>query len=282
MSQNSTAPHYNDDEIDLKDLLKKIVHALERGLKIILLSVLLGAILGVAYYLRGNVTYQSSMVLRSNILVLPNIEVIIDPIKQLLDEGNKKLLSQNLNLDEDALDALTGLEVESVFEKESDNKEEEASYFEITATVSDNAILPALQKGIIAYLQNNDFVKRRVAIKEESLKTLIEKVDNELKEIELLKKRVEDGSVLTAGGSNVVLMEPSNLYQQSLAMAEKKQKYVEELALVESIQVVKDFTPFSKPSSPSWVLCLVVGLAGGLIIGFALLFFKELGRYVRS
>ena len=282
MNQNSTAPHYNDDEIDLKDLLKRTINVLERGVKIIFLSILLGAILGVGYFLNSKETFQSSLVLRSNILVLANIKSLLNPIEQLLDEGNSGLLAQTLMLDENAVESLNSLEVESVFEKESDNKEEEASYFEITATVADNAILPALQKGIIAYLQNNDFVKRRVAIKEESLKALIKQVDNELKEIELLKKRVEDGSVLTSGSSNVVLMEPSNLYQQSLMMAEKKQTYVEELALVESIQVVKDFTPFSKPSSPSWVLCLVVGLAGGLIIGFAVLFFKELSRYVKS
>lgn len=282
MNQNSAAPHYNDDEIDLKDLLKKIINVLERGLKIIFLSILLGAILGAGYFLYAKETFRSSMVLRSDILVLANIKSLISPLEQLLEEGNSELLAQNLILDENAVELLNKLEVESVFEKEADNKEEEASYFEVTATVSANSILPALQKGIIAYLQNNDFVKRRVAIKEEGLKALIKQVDNELKEIELLKKRVEDGSVLTSGGSNVVLMEPSNLYQQSLLMAEKKQEFVEELALVESIQVVKDFTPFNQPSSPSWVLCLVVGLAGGLIIGFAVLFLRELGRYVKS
>ena len=281
MNENTNPSHYNDDEIDLKDLLKKIIGALERGTKIIFLSVLLGAILGLGYFFRSPVTFQSSLVLSSNILKIENIQALFNPIGLLLDEGNLELLGQEFQVNDSIATGLQGIEVASIFEKESEN-EEEVSYFEITATVRDSQILPELQKGIIHYLENNEFVKKRVELNQNKFETLIKQVDNELKEIDLLKKRIEEGGILSSGGSNVVLMEPSNLFEQSLLMMEKKQKYIESLALVQSIDVVKGFTPFNDPSSPSWTLCLVVGLAGGLIIGFAVIFFKEMDRYVRG
>lgn len=281
MNENSPTPHFQDDEIDLKDLVKRIIKVFERGTKTILFSVLLGAILGLGYFFNSGVSFESSLVLSSKILKLPNIETLFEPIRSLLSEGNTELVSQKLQIDEEIVLKLSSLEVKSVFENETQNQEP-VSYFEITATVSDNKILSELQQGIIMYLSNNDYAQRRVVLNKEKLKVLIEKVDNEINQIETLKKQIESGSVLNSASSNLVLMEPTNLYEQSLMMIEKKQEFIEELALVESIEVVKEFTPFAKPTNPSWIICLVGGLAAGLILGFAILFFREMDRYVKS
>lgn len=281
MNENRNVPDYNDDEIDLKDLLKKIIGVFERGTKIILLSVLVGAILGLSYFFYSSIKYQSNLILSSDILELEHVQALFNPIESLLSEGNLELLAREFKIDEDVANQLKAIEVENIIEREADN-EEELNYFKIAATVSNNEVLPELQQGIIKYLENNEFVKKRVELNREKFRILIQKVDNELKEIDLLKRRIEEGAILSSGGSNVVLMEPSNLYEQSLLMNEKKQSYIERLALIQSFEVVKKFTPFNEPFSPSWILCLVVGLAGGLIIGFAILFFKEIDSYVRS
>lgn len=270
-----------NDEIDLKELLKKIVDVLTRGTKTIVLSILLGAILGLAYFFSIKTTYQSKLVLSSELLVLANVQALLDPFKSLIEEGNLSVLAGRLGVDKETAAKIRKIEVKSIFEKESDNKEK-VSYFEVTATVTDNSILPQLQEGIVHFLQNNEFVQKRAAIKEEGLKTLIERIDKEIAQIDSVKRKIGESVALSATSPNVVLMEPSNLYEQALLMAEKQQEYRMQLALVESFQVVQGFTPFSRPSSPSWILCLVTGLGGGLIIGFAILFFKEMDRYVRS
>lgn len=280
MDNVSSSP-YNNDEIDLKDLLKKIVDILTRGTKTIILSVMLGAVLGLAYFFNVKTTYRSNMVLSSEVLVLANIQTLFAPFESLIEEGNIKAMAQRLEMEEAAVSKLKDLTVKNVFEKESDNKEK-VSYFEVTATITDNSILPQLQEGIVHFLQRNEFVQKRAAIKEEGLKTLIERIDKEIAQIDSVKRKIGESVALNATSPNVVLMEPSNLYEQALLMAEKQQEYRMQLALVESFQVVQGFTPFSRPSSPSWILCLVTGLGGGLIIGFAILFFKEMDRYVRS
>src|SRR5690606_23962133 len=86
MNQNSTPPHHLDDEIDLKDLLKRTINVLERGSKVIFISIVLGAISGIGYFLNYKETFQSSLVLRSDILVLANIKSLISPLEQLLEE----------------------------------------------------------------------------------------------------------------------------------------------------------------------------------------------------
>lgn len=281
MNNNPTPHHSNDNEIDLKDLLKKIIDVLSRGTKTIILSVLLGAILGLAYFFNSSITYKSNMILSSEVLVLANVQGLLDPFNSLLGEGNFSLLSERLGVDEGIAAKIKEIEVKSTFEKESDNKEL-VNYFEVTATVTDNDILPQLQEGIVNFLQNNEFVQKRVTLKEEGLKTLIARINKEIAQIDSVKQKIGQSVPLSATSSNVVLMEPSNLYEQALKMVEKQQEYTAKLALIDSFQVVQGFTPYAKPSSPSWIICLVTGLAGGLIIGFAILFFREMDRYVRS
>lgn len=278
---NTSPSQVNDDEIDLKDLLKKIINVLSRGTKTIILSILLGAVLGLTYFFNSGISYKSSIVLSSEVLVLANVQALLGSFNPLLEEGNLPLLSERLGIKEEMAAKIKNIEVNSIFEKESDNKGT-VNYFEVTVTVADNDILPLLQEGIVRYLQNNEFVQKRVTLKEEGLKTLIARIDKEIAQIDSMKTKIGGGIALNATSPNVVLMEPSNLYEQALLMAEKQQQYKMQLALVESFQVVQGFTPSSKPSSPSWKICLVAGLGGGLIIGFAILFFRELDRYVRS
>lgn len=271
----------NNDEIDLKVLLKKIIDVLSKGTKTIILSILLGAILGLAYFFNSKTTYESSMILSSEVLVLANVQALLDPFEPLIKERNISALAERLGVDKETAAKIKSIAVKSIFEKESDNKEP-VNYFEVTATVTDNDILPQLQEGIVNFLQNNEFVQKRVALKEDGLKTLIDRIDKEIAQIDSVKTKIGQSVPLSATSPNVVLMEPSNLYEQALKMAEKQQLYKTQLALIESFQVVQGFTPYEKPSSPSWIICLVTGLAGGLIIGFAILFFKEMDRYVRS
>lgn len=278
---SDSSPIHNDDEIDLKDLLKKIADILTRGTKTIILAVLLGAILGLAYFFNSKTTYESNMILSSEVLVLANVKALLDPFEPLIEEGNLAVLAERLGVDEGIAAKIKEIEVKSTFEKESDNKEL-VNYFEVTATVTDNDILPQLQEGIVNFLQNNEFVQKRVTLKEEGLKTLIARINKEIAQIDSVKQKIGQSVPLSATSSNVVLMEPSNLYEQALKMVEKQQEYTAKLALIDSFQVVQGFTPYAKPSSPSWIICLVTGLAGGLIIGFAILFFKEMDRYVRS
>lgn len=278
---DNPATFQHNDEIDLKDLLKKIIGVLSRGTKTIILSILLGAILGLAYFFNSSITYKSNMILSSEVLVLANVQGLLDPFNSLLEEGNFSLLSERLGIDEEMVAKIKEIEIKSVFEKETDNKEP-VNYFEVTVTVTDNNILPQLQESIVRFLQNNEFVQKRVALKEDGLKTLIDRIDKEIAQIDSVKEKIGQSVPLSATSPNVVLMEPSNLYEQALKMVEKQQQYKMQLALVESFQIVQGFTPYEKPSSPSWIICLVTGLGGGLIIGFAILFFREMDRYVRS
>src|SRR5690606_11010854 len=233
-------PQSNDDEIDLKDLLKKIINILSRGTKTIILSILLGAILGLAYFFNSKTTYESNMILSSEVLVLANVKALLDPFEPLIEEGNLAVLAERLGVDEGIAAKIKEIEVKSTFEKESDNKEK-MNYFEVTATVTDNDILPQLQEGIVNFLQNNEFVQKRVALKEDGLKTLIDRIDKEIAQIDSVKTKIGQSVPLSATSPNVVLMEPSNLYEQALKMAEKQQLYKTQLALIESFQVVQGF-----------------------------------------
>lgn len=278
MNNNPTPPQPNDDEIDLKDLLKTIIRALERGTKTVILSVLLGGVLGMAYFFYTSITYSSSMVISSDILVLANIQALFEPFGELIEENDTIAIAERLRIDNLAAAKIKKLKVEGVFDGEN------TGYCEIITTVTDNSILSQLQEGILTFLENNEFVKRRVAIREDKFNTLIDKINKDIEGVDSLKTKVQGSSLFGSSslGSNVLMMEPANLFRVSMEMAERKQDLLGQLALNDSIELFRGFTPSAKPSSPSWIVCLVTGLAGGLIIGFAILFFKEMDRYVRT
>lgn len=280
MNTNPTSPHY-DDEIDLKVLLKKAMNVLDRGTKMILCCVLIGGILGIAYFLIGKTTYQSRMVITSDILVMSNIRTLFDPFELLIEERDTTAIAQKLQIEDSVAAKIKAIEVISFATKENENP----NYFGIDATVTDNTILPVLQEAIINYLENNEYVKRRVKIRKNRLNALINKIDDEIEGIDSLKQHLQFGSILnssTSGGANVFMMEPSNLYRLSLDLVSKKQDHLGQLELNESFQLIDGFTPFTKPSNPSWIVCLVFGFAGGLVLGFVALFIKEMRSYVRS
>src|SRR5690606_5735397 len=133
----------------------------------------------------------------------------------LIKEGNISELADRLQVDKETAAKIKSIAVKSIFEKESDNKEK-MNYFEVTATVTDNDILPQLQEGIVNFLQNNEFVQKRVALKEDGLKTLIDRIDKEIAQIDSVKTKIGQSVPLSATSPNVVLMEPSNLYEQAL------------------------------------------------------------------
>lgn len=279
MNDSTTPPQlHHNDEIDLKDLLKKTIRALERGTITIILSVLLGAILGLAYFFYSSTTYSSSMVISSDILVLSNIQALFDPFEDLIGDKDSTTIADRLNINKEDAAKIKKFEVEAIFGSENTGN------CEIIVTVTDISVLPQLEEGILNFLENNKFVKRRVALREEKYNALLEKIDNDIKGIDSLKTKVQGSNLFGAStmGSNVLMMEPANLFRVSLEMAERRQDLLGQLALNDSIELFRGFTPSSKPSSPSWILCLVGGLVGGLIIGFTILFFKEIDRYVRS
>lgn len=279
MTENQKQP-LNSDEIDLLELLARIVISIKSNFKLILGAFLVGSLLGLAYYQFVPKSYESRMLISSEILTESYSKTIAEDLNKLIKERNIKSLSAKLNLTPTEALALDKLEVKNAIEKADGRKEEEKTYLTITCQASDNSIWPSLQNGLISFLENNDYVKIRVEQKKKYFTQVIEKIDKELVDLNDLKSRIANGQVTQSSKDNLILFDPTTVNTKILDLNKEKINLQNQLEIVNSIQVVEGFTVFEKPISPKLSISLSAGASFGLFFVALIIGFKSLRKIV--
>ncbi len=88
----------NSDEIDLLELLAKIVITIKSNILSIIVAFVIGSILGLGYYQLVPKVYESKMILLSDILTSSYSERITESLDNLIKEENNEILSQRLGI----------------------------------------------------------------------------------------------------------------------------------------------------------------------------------------
>jgi hypothetical protein len=270
----------NSDEIDLLELLAKIVITIKSNILSIIIAFVIGSILGLCYYQFVPKVYESKMILLSDILTSSYSERITESLDNLIKEGNDEVLSQRLGITENEASSITKMEIESV-KQEAKGTESESATFIITVRTQDKSILPNLQEGLINHLRNNEYVKIRVRQRQDFYKAMIEKVGIEINSLDSLKKRLFTGQPIYSKSSEMMLVDPTNIYSKILDLNKEQIGFKNSLELVNSIQLVEGFTVYNKPVSPKLSISLVAGASVGLFLVALLIGFKSLKKIVR-
>ncbi|HNV29067.1 MAG TPA: hypothetical protein PKJ83_08025 [Cyclobacteriaceae bacterium] len=279
MTENQKQP-LNSDEIDLLELLARVVISIKSNIKLIVGAFLVGSLLGLAYYQFVPKSYESRMLVSSEILTESYSKTIAEDLNKLIKERNIESLSAKLNLTPaDAL-ALGKLEVKNAIEKADGRKEEEKTYLTITCQASDNSIWPGLQSGLINFFETNDYVKIRVEQRKKYYTQVIEKIDKELVDLNELKSRITNGEITQSSKDNLILFDPTTVNTKILDLNKEKINLQNSLETVNSIQLVEGFTVFEKPVSPKLSISLSAGASFGLFIVALILGFKSLRKIV--
>jgi len=279
--RNCMATPYQDNEIDLLELLAKFIFIIRRNTKMILLAFIVGTLLGLAYYQFVPKTYESQMVVTSDILTASYSKTLFENIDQLVKERNITGLSSKLNIAPELATMISEIEIKSTIEKADGLKEQDKSYLTIKAQSSDNTIWPSLQNGIIHYLQNNDFVKVRVDQKRRYFTEIIKKIDEELKDLQALKSLITSGELVKRGKENLVLFDPTSVNTKIVELNKEKFNLQNSLEIVNSVQVVDGFTVYEKPSSPKLSVSLAAGASFGLFFVAVVIAFKGIRSMLR-
>ena len=279
MTENQKQP-LNSDEIDLLELLARIVISIKSNIKLIVGAFLIGSLLGLAYYQFVPKSYESRMLISSEILTESYSKSIAEDLNKLIKEKNIQSLSSKLSITQAEALALEKLEVKNAIEKADSRKEEEKNYLTISCQTSDNSIWPSLQNGLISFLENNDYVKIRVEQKKKYFTQVIEKIDKELVDLNELKSRIASGQVTQSSKDNLILFDPTTVNTKILDLNKEKINLQNQLEIVNSIQVVEGFTVFEKPISPKLSISLSAGASYGLFFVALIIGFKSLRKIV--
>ena len=268
-------------DIDVQEIIMKTLGIINSYKKIIIIIMILGVLGGVTNFLIKKPLYESEMVLSSEeTLSYPAANTIIEALQKTIKDYNYLQLSTKLNLSQNDARCLKSVEVEKIYKM---NDETEIKTFKITVSVSNPEILPKLEQGIVKYLEENPYVKKRVEINRQNVKAQIEFVKGEMEELQNLKGQILEGDgILRDQKGNLIVFNPVSVYENVLKLFTKELELQRDLELIENFQVIQSFTIFQRPSSPKLAVNLTLGLTCALILNVIVVFWLEFRSYFKK
>ncbi len=264
------------ETIDLSKTFAYLIRLFIENLKIILLITTLTVGMGLAYFWFSSKTYESKMIIQSDILSESYSLRLAENLSTHIKDKDHDYLSATLNLTLEDAAQLRDFKIISALTPMSQQMEEKNKIIVvISVRVSDNALLPKLQKGIINYFSSNDYIKKRDLENRALYEKMIAALDIEIKKLDTLKFKISHGKYTSAKVGDVLIMDLSGLYRVSTELFEKKYSSQRALATVESIQVIEGLTPYSKPVWPKLSVVLLTCLILSAIIITIIISFKS-------
>jgi len=275
MEEIYNKPSNNSDELDLIVLLEKAISFLRRFGVILICFSFMGLLAGFWKYWSSSPKYSSKLVLHSSTLTnLENIQ-IIESWKELLKKREYPALSAILDCDTGTVKKISSISAEEIQKLYVQNNPHGII---VKVVVRDTSILDPLQKGIVHGLENNDYVKERIAVKRSNLVQLIEKVTEEITKLDSTKTAIDDIISNKNKNSSSLMVDVSSINTELISLNEKLLLFKEELKFANGVQVLQKFTKLGKPESRRPILLMSAGLIVGFVIGYILSLFL----YVRQ
>lgn len=285
---------------------------------------ILGLILGALYSeLLKKDYYKSSMVLSCDYLNTQILKNTIDKFNLLAAERDTEGLQEVLRLDDATAkniqkfefkpfvseDDVVEMEVlreqlnnvtaekKDLVEKVIDRLEiENKNAYEISVFVYDPTIVKPLEKALVDYFNNNNYIKRRIESNRQNLEARKVKLQAELRKLDSLKvvlfqnyqslaQKNRGSNNVTVGGEDG-LTNPLEVFTTDLELHQELQEINSRLYLNPDFEIVDGFTSFKEPESASLADVLAISLLLSIVIGYLILgayrFDRMLAEYPKT
>lgn len=269
------------NEIDIKDLFFQFAFIIKREIKLIIILLIAGMIVGISYAFFSKKVYESKMVLHSGLLSFAFTSEILDNLNLLILEKNDQALSETLKIPLESAQKLVRFEVKSLIEdKFNPLKEVEKNTLVIKVRTLDRGQFPQIQDALINYFENNAFVKIRIEQKRELYREMIKKVNSEIADLQELKNKLYKGEYLQNMKGNL-MFDPTTVNSKIIELSRENINTQHGLILADNIQVINGFTAVVQPVWPRKSILAVLGGALGIALALSIIFIKIVTREVR-
>jgi len=276
------------------------------NLKMIFVSFLIGAILGLSYFFIARPYYKSTMTLSSAYYKEKFLSNTISNLDKLASEENYNVLAKILRIPVIKAKSIRNVEIEPTVsanmqalidlykETEGDTRRLDSlilnandSTYQLTVQVYDTTTLIGLDTILVNYIKNNKFVDKRIAIERRNSLLRKEKLIRESKNLDTLKDYIAQSYIANKNlptappnGTNVTLnskeVNPIDIYREDFRLYEALLKIDKQLFINSEIEIIDRFITFGKPASGSLIKHVIIGGIIGLIIALFCVFYKML------
>lgn len=279
MTAQAKPTQTESEDIDLLLLIERALLFTRRYAWTFVIAAITGILLGLLFYRSLPTVYTSRMIVHSYMLTNQEELQIMANWRNLLKKKEYAALAETFSCRPELLRDVKSLKAEEIQKVYSPNN---PNGFIIEAIVTDNAILPELQKAIVYGFENSEYVRDRLVVKRANLQELIDKTSIEIRKLDSTKSLIDHILAGNSRPSSSLIIDNSNINRELIDMNEKLLSYQESLKFTNAIQVLQSFSQFKKPSGPKLLVWLVIGLVFCLCLGFVFTVVHSVGTRLRQ
>jgi hypothetical protein len=276
----------HNDEIDLLYFLKPVTTPLKKAahlatayfrrlwtnLGIFFIIVVLGVIAGFCIQYFSPKGYKSSAIFSSRGLHASFCSILLNNLNSFVGKGNN--IAPQLNIGASVAGTIKSLEATPLIDTFYNYKRDSSiTLFTVTLVTTSNTSINEIQTGLINFLENNEYAKKRKEARSNSLRALNNDNQQKLKSLDSLKKLVNSSVVPRSNGQGIILGEPVNpvdVYTAESEYYENILKNNEELAVNNNIEMLQPFLIPAKFNYPdrtqTSLLIILISILLALII----------------
>ena len=261
-----------NEEINIRQIFSEFVHFNKRNKNLIFVFILLGIISVILFQNLKPAYYETKTICMSGISEYERLEQLeelsqrtaVDLINYLqINVSNKDYgqLSELLGISKEMTEKIKSIEAEQLYQQDMNEKYYALNKFEILLTVFDNTKIPDIQRGLIYYFNDNNYVKSYHDKYTQSNTKLIRDIENE---IELLKDIRIEGAKNSLDISSVNIISGKDgevVSNQIILLSELREELKVKQDLLQPLVYVQEFASVDQKEDD----ILVWGLLGGLI-----------------
>jgi|GEM_PF-5388535 len=280
------------EDFDLYDLLITIKNKIYKWRVLLIIALILGVTSGPIIYHFSSKTYLSRLLVTSNLLKGSAFIVVVDDLQRLIREENIDALKKLLNVSDTTARKIQELRVSSsqkfVERKLNVDIPEEVQYndqvtnFIIEAYVSDNNILPELERGLLYYFKNNYYMKESGSRFKTELQEEIQKIDNELIDLDSVKKNLGIRNLPSnSKTSNIYISDPGKISDEVIKLYQLKMEDMDKIRKAD-VRIMENFIPNKKPFAPKLFFTVISWFFTFMILAVIIIALAELNEKLKE
>ena len=274
------------EEVNIKEIFSDFIRFISRNKKIITSFIALGIILVVLFQNLKPSYYDTQAICMSGISEYERLEQLeelsqrtaVDLINYLqINIYNKDYseLASLLNVSKETAAAIKHIEAEQLYQQDMNEKFYALNKFEISLSVFDNTTIDTIQKGLIFYFNNNNFIKQYHEMYKTSNNRLVDDITQEI--IVLSRMRVEGAkNNLDLSSVNIISgKDDKTISNQIISLAQLREEIITNQLLLKPLLFVQDFAKTNKTERDILLWSLIGGFLS-FLISLLVCFIKEL------
>ena len=275
-----------NEEINIRQIFSEFVHFNKRNKSLIFIFILFGIISVILFQNLKPAYYETKAICMSGVSEYERLEQLeelsqrtaVDLINYLqINVSNKDFgqLSELLDISKEMTEKIKSIEAEQLYQQDMNEKYYALNKFEIRLSVFDNTVIDDVQKGLINYFNNNNFIKQYHKMYVAGNKRLIKEIDKEINVLSEMRIQGAKNSLDLSSVNIISGKEDKTISNQIISLAQLKEDVNTNISLLKPLFFVQDFAKTNKTERD----ILLWSILGGFIsylLSLIISFIKEL------